>query len=59
MPPQIDIQYAPGDEYRFMFMAKGGGSANKTVMVQASKAILNEKSLEEFLREKIKGLGVE
>lgn len=58
MPPQIDIQYAPGNEYRFMFMAKGGGSANKTVMVQASKAILNEKSLEEFLREKIKGLGV-
>ena len=58
MPPQIDIQYVPGNEYRFMFMAKGGGSANKTVMVQASKAILNEKALEEFLREKIKGLGV-
>lgn len=58
MPPQIDIQYAPGDEYRFMFMAKGGGSSNKTVLVQASKAILNQKSLEEFLYEKIKGLGV-
>ncbi len=58
MPPQIDISFAKGNEYKFMFMAKGGGSANKTVMVQASKAILNEKSLEEFLREKTKGLGV-
>ncbi len=58
MPPQIDIAFAPGNEYRFMFMGKGGGSANKTVMVQGTKAYLNEKALEDFLKEKIKGLGV-
>ncbi len=58
LPAQIDIAFAPGDEYRFMFMAKGGGSANKTVLHQGSRALLNEKSLESFLKEKIAGLGV-
>ncbi len=58
LPAQIDIAFCPGDEYNFMFMAKGGGSANKTVLFQGSRALLNEKALEAFLREKIGGLGV-
>jgi fumarate hydratase class I len=58
MPSQIDISYEPGNEYRFLFMAKGGGSANKTVLHQGNKALLNEKALEEFLRDKISALGV-
>ena len=58
LPPQIDISWAPGDEYQFLFMAKGGGSANKTGLFQESKALLNEARLEAFLREKIEALGV-
>lgn len=58
LPAQIDIAFAPGEEYNFMFMAKGGGSANKTVLFQGSRALLNEKALEDFLKEKIAGLGV-
>ncbi|NCB38321.1 MAG: fumarate hydratase [Erysipelotrichia bacterium] len=58
LPAQIDIGFAPGDEYRFVFMAKGGGSANKTVLFQGSRALLNERAFEIFLKEKIAGLGV-
>lgn len=58
LPAQIDISFAPGDEYNFMFMAKGGGSANKTVLHQGSRALLNDKALAAFLKEKIGGLGV-
>lgn len=58
LPAQIDIAFAPGEEYHFMFMAKGGGSANKTVLHQGSRALLNENSFAEFLRDKISGLGV-
>ena len=58
LPGQIDIAYAPGNEYHFLFMAKGGGSTNKTVLTMAAKALLTEKNLEEYLREKIAGLGV-
>ena len=43
-------------EYSFMFMAKGGGSANKTFLYQQTKALLNEKSLAAFIEEKIKSL---
>lgn len=58
LPAQIDISYAQGDEYRFLFMAKGGGSANKTLLHQGSRALLNEQALEDFLKEKIADLGV-
>jgi len=58
LPAQIDIQAAPGREYRFFFMAKGGGSSNKIALFQESKALLDEKALEAFLAEKIRALGV-
>jgi fumarate hydratase class I len=57
LPAQIDIHAAPGDEYDFLFLAKGGGSANKTFLFQETKSLLNEKSLEKFLREKLFSLG--
>ncbi|PKL40293.1 MAG: fumarate hydratase [Candidatus Riflebacteria bacterium HGW-Riflebacteria-1] len=58
LPAQIDIAFSPGEEYRFMFMAKGGGSANKTLLLQGSRALLNEKAFAAFLKDKIGGLGV-
>jgi fumarate hydratase class I len=57
LPAQIDIYATDGDEYRFLFVAKGGGSANKTYLFQETKALLNPKSLEAFLIEKMKSLG--
>jgi fumarate hydratase class I len=57
LPAQVDIQAVAGDEYRFLFIAKGGGSANKTLLFQETKAVLNPKSLLEFMRSKIKTLG--
>jgi fumarate hydratase class I len=61
MPPQIDI-YSNGSKedannYKFLFIAKGGGSANKTFLYQQTKALLNTGSLENFLQEKIKTIG--
>ncbi len=57
LPAQIDI-YAEGeDEYKFLFMAKGGGSANKTFLFQGTPSLLEEKRMIEFLSEKIKTLG--
>jgi fumarate hydratase class I len=58
MPAQVDL-YASGDAdaYKFMFIAKGGGSANKTFLYQQTKALLNTGSLEAFLEEKIKSIG--
>lgn len=58
MPPQIDIM-ATGDgpHYKFLFIAKGGGSANKTFLYQQTKALLNPGALETFLEEKIKTIG--
>jgi len=58
LPAQIDLQAAEGLEYTFYFMAKGGGSANKTALFQESKALLEEKTLASFLAEKIRALGV-
>lgn len=58
LPAQIDIYAVPGMEYRFLFIAKGGGSANKTTLIQGSKALLNEAALEKLLAEQIKSLGV-
>ncbi len=57
LPAQIDILSTGGMAYNFLFMAKGGGSANKTYMFQETKALLNPESLEAFLVEKMKTLG--
>jgi len=57
LPAQIDIYSTPGDQYSFLFMTKGGGSANKTFLYQQTKALLNDASLEKFIKEKIKDLG--
>ncbi len=57
LPAQVEIYAAGGDEYRFLFMAKGGGSANKTLLFQETKAVLNPKTLLEFMTSKIKTLG--
>ncbi|KAH8050348.1 fumarase [Aureococcus anophagefferens] len=56
-PMDISTSTPPGDEYHFLFVAKGGGSANKTFLFQQTKALLNEASLLAFVEEKIKGLG--
>jgi fumarate hydratase class I len=61
LPAQIELyaDTAPGHElaYKFLFMAKGGGSANKSYLFQETKAILNPESMMEFLDEKIRSLG--
>lgn len=57
LPAQIDIMATAGDEYKFLFVAKGGGSANKTTLYQQTKALLNPDSLEVFLIDKLKSLG--
>jgi fumarate hydratase class I len=57
LPAQIEIYAAPGDEYRFLFIAKGGGSANKTLLFQETRAVLNPKTLLEFMKSKMKTLG--
>ena len=48
LPAQIDLYATAGDQYEFLFVAKGGGSANKTFLFQETKALLNPKSLEAF-----------
>jgi fumarate hydratase class I len=57
LPAQIELYATSGDEYRFLFMAKGGGSANKSFLYQQTKAVLNEASMLAFLEEKIRSLG--
>jgi len=57
LPAQVEIYATSGNQYDFLFMAKGGGSANKTYLFQQTKALLNEKSLLQFLEDKIKGIG--
>ena len=57
LPAQIDLYADEGDEYHFLFIAKGGGSANKSFLYQQTRAVLNPKSLIKFLDEKIKTLG--
>jgi len=57
LPAQIDLYATEGTEYSFLFVAKGGGSANKTFLFQESKALLNPEKLEKFLSEKMKMLG--
>jgi fumarate hydratase class I len=57
LPAQIDLYATEGEQYEFLFVAKGGGSANKTYLFQETKALLNPKSLEQFLLEKMSALG--
>ena len=57
LPAQIEIYATDNDEYHFLFMAKGGGSANKSLLFQETKALLNPASLRKFLEEKLRALG--
>jgi fumarate hydratase class I len=57
LPAQIDLFATSGAEYKFLFVAKGGGSANKTFLFQETKALLNPKNLKAFLTEKMRSLG--
>ncbi len=57
LPAQIDIEAVPGDAYKFLFITKGGGSANKSLLFQETAALLNEASLLAFFDEKLRTLG--
>lgn len=57
LPAQIDLYATKGMEYHFMFVAKGGGSANKSFLFQETKSVLNPKSLRRFLQEKLAQFG--
>ena len=57
LPAQIDLYATGGGEYHFLFIAKGGGSANKTYLYQETKAVLTPQNLLEFMKEKMKTLG--
>lgn len=57
MPAEIDIKMSKGPSYEFLFMAKGGGSANKSFLYQETKAILDETRMLDFLKEKIESIG--
>jgi fumarate hydratase class I len=57
LPAQIDLYATQGEAYKFLFVSKGGGSANKTFLYQETKALLNPKRLKEFCVEKMKSLG--
>ena len=54
LPAQIELYATQGSEYKFLFIAKGGGSANKTFLFQQTKALLNPEKLMKFIEEKIK-----
>lgn len=57
LPAQIDIYSVDGNEYKFLCMAKGGGSANKTYLYQETKALLTPEKLKKFLVDKMRSLG--
>jgi fumarate hydratase class I len=57
LPAQIDIYATEGNSYEFLFITKGGGSANKTYLYQQTKSLLNEESMVKFVKDKIKELG--
>jgi len=57
LPAQIEIESIPGDRYDFLFVAKGGGSANKSFLYQETKATIEPKRLLQFIEEKVKTLG--
>ncbi|WP_367327869.1 fumarate hydratase [Lentimicrobium sp.] len=57
LPAQIDLYTEPGNKYEFLFITKGGGSANKSFLYQQTKSLLNEEALTKFIKEKIMDLG--
>src|ERR1039457_1635784 len=57
LPAQIELYATGGSEYKFLFMAKGGGSANKSYLYQQTKAVLSPAAMLAFLEEKIRSLG--
>jgi fumarate hydratase class I len=57
LPAQVELYATDGNAYKFLFMAKGGGSANKSFLYQQTKAVLNPDRMLEFLEEKIRSLG--
>jgi fumarate hydratase, class I len=57
LPAQIELYATDGDQYKFLFMAKGGGSANKSFLYQQTKAVLSPAAMAKFLDEKIRSLG--
>ena len=57
LPAQIEVEAVPGDAYKFLFMAKGGGSANKSYLFQETRALLTPERLTDFLDEKLRTLG--
>ncbi len=57
LPAQIELYATDGDAYKFLFIAKGGGSANKTYLFQETKAVLNPETLLDFMKAKMKSLG--
>src|SRR6516162_6532956 len=57
LPAQIELYATDGDTYKFLFMAKGGGSANKSYLFQETKAVLNPGRMASFLEEKIRAIG--
>ena len=57
LPAQIELYATQGDDYKFLFIAKGGGSANKTYLYQETKATLTPENLVNFMKEKMKTLG--
>ncbi len=57
LPAQIELYATDGDAYKFLFMAKGGGSANKSYLYQETKAVLNPTRMASFLEEKIRSIG--
>ncbi|WP_205507781.1 fumarate hydratase [Myxococcus vastator] len=57
LPAQIELYATDGDAYKFLFMAKGGGSANKSYLFQETKALLNPQSLLSFVDAKVRALG--
>ncbi len=57
LPAQIDLYAEPGEAYKFLFIAKGGGSANKSFLYQQTKAVLNPKALTAFLDKQLRTLG--
>ncbi len=57
LPAQIDIYSVPGNEYKFLFITKGGGSANKSYLYQQTKALLTDENLTAFVKQKLGDLG--
>jgi fumarate hydratase class I len=57
LPAQIELYATAGEQYKFLFMAKGGGSANKSYLYQETKAVLSPAAMATFLEEKIRSLG--